>query len=171
MHFEFLTDQNKDLYFDTVVKYNFDCFLEYNQKVTKVDIEGLSNFWKKTILEHPTNKCIMLLDDKNTIIGIISIVDQDIEGYDYSKIPPNSIWITDLFVTENNRGKGYARALIDQAVKYIKNVKEPKIENIYLSSPPELISYYSKLGCRVEDLMVYPQSNKSYTIMKFKASL
>lgn len=114
--------------------------LEWAEYKTK---EELNNKIQETInkiknnLENP-NYCKLILLDKKTLIGFISIFPKD--GDECQELTP---WYATMYVKKEYRGLGYSKILNDAI---LKEAKKRGFKKIYLKS--ELKNYYEKFGAK-----------------------
>ena len=90
--------------------------------------------------------------------SITCLIFEDTERCGYARCRDDDgfgIYVYDLLVNKNHRGKGYGRMLMDQACLEFPN------DPVYVMS--DVNSYYEKLGCEVEGAIyiVKPSHNKS----------
>ncbi|MBR3230114.1 MAG: GNAT family N-acetyltransferase, partial [Bacilli bacterium] len=85
------------------------------------------------MINHPSF-CKLLLLDKNTLIGFISIFPSD--GDEEKNLTP---WYATMYVKKEYRGKGYSK-ILNNAI--LKEAKKRKFKKIYLKT--KLTNYYEK---------------------------
>lgn len=109
---------------------------EFELKVKNKIVKIKSNFNKK-------NYCKLILLDKDTLIGFVSIFPTD--GEQRTDLSP---WYATMYVKEKYRGKGYSKILNDAIVA--EAIKR-NISRLYLKT--DLENYYEKLGAKFLEVL------------------
>lgn len=119
-------------YLDEVARLEYEQWADEKSK----DKENRIKRKKEKIIKminHPSF-CKLLLLDKNTLIGFISIFPSD--GDEEKNLTP---WYATMYVKKEYRGKGYSK-ILNNAI--LKEAKKRKFKKIYLKT--KLTNYYEK---------------------------
>ena len=98
------------------------------------------------------NYCKLILLDKNTLVGFISIFPQD--GEERIDLSP---WYATMYVKEKYRGRGYSK-ILNKAI--LKEARKRNINKMYLKT--KLVNYYEKFGAKYIETL--PNGEKLYYI-------
>lgn len=113
-------------------------FLEWSNKkdINKEDINKKIDKYFKYV--NDIAFCKLILVEKDTLIGFISIFPYDsIEELELSP------WYSTMYIKKEYRGKGYSKILNDSI---LKEAKSRGFKKIYLKT--ELDNYYEKFGAK-----------------------
>ena len=157
-YIKFMSQQTYNLWFDTYYKPQLDKYPTW---------EVLYNIYMNLAQGNSTYKYIK---------GFVAIESNQNVGYcsmNYNNFITNStmnsqnnytLWLSDVYVWEEFRGKCIAKSLIDKVKKITLEMKE----EIYLACEDELIKFYSNQGWSlVETYKLYNYWN----IMKFNSKI
>ena len=121
----------------------------YIVKVTEVTISGFGNWlvpdWEKYISKflYKKHKLFLVSVDKNKIVGFM--IARIIFHKEGKKIYPEGK-LSEIFVTENYRGKGIAEAMWQQALKWFKDNKVKVLQLHVFAGNTKPIAIYKKWG-------------------------
>lgn len=126
--------KNSLKYLDEIAKLEYEQWADNKNK----DKENKIKRKKEKIIKMLDNPsfCKLILIDKNTLIGFISIFPSD--GDEEKDLTP---WYATMYVKKEYRGKGYSKILNDAI---LKEAKKRNFKTIYLKT--ELTNYYEKFG-------------------------
>ncbi|WP_282073502.1 GNAT family N-acetyltransferase [Polaribacter atrinae] len=95
-----------------------------------------------------SNTILFIAEENNNILGTLTLV--------FNKIPTgNKVWIEDVVVDNDARGKGVGEKLTQFAIEYTAN---KEIKSVNLTSSPDRVvgnKLYQKLGFIKRDTNVY----------------
>ncbi|OAD42820.1 GNAT family N-acetyltransferase [Polaribacter atrinae] len=95
-----------------------------------------------------SNTILFIAEENNNILGTLTLV--------FNKIPTgNKVWIEDVVVDNDARGKGVGEKLTQFAIEYTAN---KEIKSVNLTSSPDRVAgnkLYQKLGFIKRDTNVY----------------
>ncbi len=99
------------------------------------------------------------------IIGFISLNYNDFDIFLNEEDNKNTLWLTDLFVWKDWRGKGISSTLIE----HVKKIGINKKTRLYLACEDSLVEYYKKYGFNTinKEDKIYNIKNNKYNKWNF----
>ncbi|MDN7176819.1 GNAT family acetyltransferase [Caballeronia sp. SEWSISQ10-4 2] len=64
-------------------------------------------------------------------------------------------WLYSLAVAEDQRGKGYGRALVEHAERALASIGCPKLNLQIMANKPEAQGFYAKLGYQMDEVVSF----------------
>jgi ribosomal protein S18 acetylase RimI-like enzyme len=64
-------------------------------------------------------------------------------------------WMYSLAVAEDERGNGYARALVEHAERALAAIGCPKLNLQIMANKPEMQAFYAKLGYQIDEVVSF----------------
>ncbi|MBT8339403.1 MAG: GNAT family N-acetyltransferase [Desulfatitalea sp.] len=130
------------------------------------DLTGASNEdnYRDLLLKHTFSQSlpITLLSLNNGILlGSVNVVKLDLEIR-----PELTPWIAQLYVSEEQRGKGIGTALVETAVD---RSSELGFDTLYLYTSGTLPSYYQSIGWTTRETLHFKEKDR--TVMEFKVAV
>ncbi len=105
----------------------------------------VKNNSEKMIAENDLFFCNVAVDENNIIIGVV------IYFYVYYTWVGKSLYIDDLFVQEEFRGKGIGKSLLDTVFVFAKDNRCSRLRWQVARSNPNAVEYYHKIGADVDE--------------------
>ena len=132
---KFMCQQTYNLWYDTYYKPQLD---KYPNWTTLYDI------YMNLAQGNSTYKYIkgFVAIESNQIVGYCSMNYNNFITNSTSEKSENTLWLSDVYVWEEFRGKGISKQLIER----VKNVALEMNEKIYLACEDELIQFYGNKG-------------------------
>lgn len=93
--------------------------------------------------DEPFFKCLVL-EDALGIQGICLFYEK------YSTWKGPSLFLEELIITQNSRGKGYGKALLNALYAYAKNASYARIEWVVLDWNSTAIAFYEQIGANID---------------------
>jgi GNAT superfamily N-acetyltransferase len=123
------------LWYEKYYRHNLDKFPTWNNLY-----DLFMNIAKETN-ESTYYNCYVSIRDEH-IIGFISLNYNDFDIFVNDQMNKNTLWLTDLYVWKDLRGKGISTTMIEYVIKIAQNKKT----NLYLACEDALVEYYKKHG-------------------------
>ena len=95
------------------------------------------------------NENILVAEENNSIVGVIIFKIKVVKEH-VNLIDRKVMWIDELVVDENLRGKGIGKRLFDEAKKYAKNNECDDIELNCWNFNENALEFYEKCGMSTE---------------------
>jgi GNAT superfamily N-acetyltransferase len=131
------------------------CQLKENPEYCKKVAEYLFNEWSDIYIKHTSYKNIELLykdyiikNLNNYIIPLTFILlnNNELIGCYSLNLCGLKLFISDVYIDINNRNKGYAKLMINDAIEYIKKKYKCYSQLFLYTSSDKLINFYNKFG-------------------------
>lgn len=169
MYVELLTNSNLHL-LPLICETSFDYYRDYWKEYRNIhSVKELEIYFKQTFInkynyndnashnKNYNNLYIIFLDitdslhaTQNEIIGFGSTIDNDFKHY--QKRDVNGLFLSDLFIFNKYRNKGYATQVIKTIIDIL--LQDKKIIYISVANDPILLEFYKKRGFVIIDKYV-----------------
>jgi GNAT superfamily N-acetyltransferase len=149
---KYMSEVTYKLWYEKYYRHNLDKFPTWNNLY-----HLFMNIAKETN-ESTYYNCYVSIRD-NHIIGFISLNYNDFDIFVNDQMNKNTLWLTDLYVWKDFRGKGISSILIE----HVKNIANNKKIDLYLACEDSLVEYYAKYEFKKVD-----NYNKIYNIKNNK---
>jgi GNAT superfamily N-acetyltransferase len=132
---KYMSKVTYELWYEKYYRYNLDKFPTWNKLY-----DLFMNIVKDTN-DSTYYNCYVALRDEH-IIGFISLNYNDFDIFLNEEDNKKTLWLTDLYVWKDWRGKGISSILID----HVKKIANNKKIDLYLACEDSLVEYYKKYG-------------------------
>lgn len=149
---KYMSEVTYKLWYDKYYKHNLDKFPTYN------DLFNLFMSIAKDTNDSTYFNCYVAIRDEH-VIGFISLNYNDFDIFVNDQMNKKTLWLTDLYVWKDWRGKRISTTLIEHVIKIANNKKI----NLYLACEDSLVEYYKKHRFNKVD-----KDNKIYNIINNK---
>lgn len=132
------------------------------RKIIESDFEELLNLFKEFALfekvpEKMQNTLERMRHDKDFLTGFVIVSDKEIIGYvtfffAYYTWYGKSLYMDDLYVRKEYRGKGFGSLLTNRVIEYAKEHQCKKLRWQVSSWNTQAIRFYKQLGATIDDV-------------------
>lgn len=133
MHFSCLADHKEAA--ERIAQWYFD---EWGRKVlgvTKASILEKMQIMTKNRRDFPM---ILTIYDESKLVGAV-----ELKFREHKDFPQYEHWLGGVYMRQDMRGRGYAKALLTKAIKHAESLG---IKTLYLQCEPHNENFYRKLG-------------------------
>lgn len=152
-----ISQKQKDIQIRKIQKEDIEKIIPLLEQVSTLHINMRSDIFKekteanmqKEILDIINNeeKISLVAEEKEKILGIIVLKIKKV--IDHINLKNSKVlWIEELCVDENNRGKGIGKILINNAKKIAKDLKCERLELNCWEANKDAITFYEKQGMK-----------------------
>ena len=155
---KYMSEVTYKLWYEKYYKYNLDKFPTY------IDLFNLFMSIAKDTNNSTYYDCYVAIRDDH-LIGFISLNYNDFDIFINEQTNKETLWLTDLYVWKDWRGKGISTILIE----HLKKIANNKKIDLYLACEDSLVDYYKKHGFTKvdEDNKIYNIQNNKYNKWNF----
>ncbi len=155
---EYMSEVTYKLWYEKYYRHNLDKFPKWN------NLFNLFMSIAKDTNESTYYNCYVALRDEH-IIGFISLNYNDFDIFLNEEDNKKTLWLTDLYVWKDWRGKRISSTLIE----HVKKIAQNKNINLYLACEDSLVEYYKKYGFNKvnKENKIYNIKNNKYNNWNF----
>ena len=155
---EYMSEVTYKLWYEKYYRHNLDKFPTWN------NLFNLFMNIAKDKNESTYYNCYVALRDEH-IIGFISLNYNDFDIFLNEEDNKKTLWLTDLYVWKDWRGKRISSILID----HVKKIANNKKIDLYLACEDSLVEYYKKFGFNIinKEDKIYNIKYKKYNNWNF----